>query len=794
MPLVAARTTATCSIRSACAAPPTSRRRHRRARRSRASLYVDDTEQSRSTPSQYPQDSFLTLGGPGRGHGLDAPGPPPLRDGVPARRLPDPAPRPPGHAGSTTAAPGSASSGSARRATASSTAARRGRGSGASASPATARAPRSGWSATRARDTTVARVRELERARAGSTRSCDPRLPTQCGRVRRRDDQPRVGIDLGASRDPRRRARAATGGAAAVAAAGTFDATDLDAVVATRGRRRTRSRSTRPAELSTAPHRDDEAISRKFRIARCGEIALGEQARIWVPWVTPPDPDTVPGWMQVGLRGVGTRCAPRATSRSRSTRPGCSGSSPADVPPKQDDAGRAPTRGSTSSRRTSSSRSGSTMWSHDGIDALAAALTAHQKRRRASPARAGTTIPRATAPRSGSRRTAGLSALRRAAGPARPGGAGRLRDTGREDMDVLSAVGLRTSIATIWVVAVLVALVAGSLGAIADDREPSDAGRRRRRRRRGSSPTRCAASTTAATSSSSPRRPRRPTPTRAAGASAARCAFVRVPSGGSFTLWLAAPGRVPGFGSPCSSLYSCRQGRNVIINEARWLGASPVVERGRRVAARLPAHGDEPRDRPLDRLRARGLRRAGRARAGDAAAVDLAAGLRAQLLAARLGAPLGRGRASAWRSATACRSARSSRSSRGCARCASSGWAIDPDTAAPDIVQITVDGASSFIGAPRPALTTSPPRYPGYGPAHGFDAIDPGCERPALRVRVRDEHRRRRQHRAPRLPHRRRRLAVRLGRARRQRPAHRARLRLGHRPRHARRRRRSTST
>src|SRR4051794_6144634 len=51
--------------------------------------------------------------------------------------------------------------------------------------------------------------------------------------------------------------------------------------------------------------------------------------------------------------------------------------------------------------------------------------------------------------------------------------------------------------------------------------------------------------------------------------------FVRVPSGGSFTLWLSAPGRVPGFGSPCSSLYSCRQGRNVIINEARWLGGSP---------------------------------------------------------------------------------------------------------------------------------------------------------------------------------------------------------------------------
>lgn len=52
-------------------------------------------------------------------------------------------------------------------------------------------------------------------------------------------------------------------------------------------------------------------------------------------------------------------------------------------------------------------------------------------------------------------------------------------------------------------------------------------------------------------------------------------AFRRVASGGDFTLWLAAAGRVPGFGSPCDSTYSCRVGRNVIINETRWLTASP---------------------------------------------------------------------------------------------------------------------------------------------------------------------------------------------------------------------------
>ncbi|MGI8668144.1 MAG: DUF3152 domain-containing protein [Jatrophihabitans sp.] len=52
-------------------------------------------------------------------------------------------------------------------------------------------------------------------------------------------------------------------------------------------------------------------------------------------------------------------------------------------------------------------------------------------------------------------------------------------------------------------------------------------------------------------------------------------AFRQVSSGGEFTLWLAAAGRVPGFGTICDSSYSCTVGRNVIINESRWLSASP---------------------------------------------------------------------------------------------------------------------------------------------------------------------------------------------------------------------------
>lgn len=132
-----------------------------------------------------------------------------------------------------------------------------------------------------------------------------------------------------------------------------------------------------PAQLSTAPHRDDESISRKFRTASCGEIALGQQAAIWVPWVTPVDATTVAGWMQVGfdlwasLRAGGhepIEVYPAGVFRV------LAGS----VPPRKT------TRAGLRARIDLLARSvdlpaGIEMWSHDGIDALGAALTAHQK-------------------------------------------------------------------------------------------------------------------------------------------------------------------------------------------------------------------------------------------------------------------------------------------------------------------------------------------------------------------------------------------------------------------------------
>ncbi|NRQ51405.1 DUF3152 domain-containing protein [Aeromicrobium sp. YC3-14] len=52
--------------------------------------------------------------------------------------------------------------------------------------------------------------------------------------------------------------------------------------------------------------------------------------------------------------------------------------------------------------------------------------------------------------------------------------------------------------------------------------------------------------------------------------------FKRVSKGGDFTLVLSQASKVPSFSSGCSSTYSCRVGRYVIINQTRWLKATPA--------------------------------------------------------------------------------------------------------------------------------------------------------------------------------------------------------------------------
>ena len=58
------------------------------------------------------------------------------------------------------------------------------------------------------------------------------------------------------------------------------------------------------------------------------------------------------------------------------------------------------------------------------------------------------------------------------------------------------------------------------------------------------------------------------------GWSKAGVGFKEVSSGGSFVLWRATAEQVPSFSSGCSSNYSCRVGKDVIINEERWNNAT----------------------------------------------------------------------------------------------------------------------------------------------------------------------------------------------------------------------------
>ena len=347
---------------------------------------------------------------------------------------------------------------------------------------------------------------------------------------------------------------------------------------------------------------------------------------------------------------------------------------------------------------------------------------------------------------------------------------------------LLQPMGFRTSRA-IWVAAALVALIAGSLGAIADTAtRATPAGAVGAPSRiityevrgldNGSDLESFAAQ--AAETYADPR----------GWSLGGSVAFVRVPSGGSFTLWLAAPGRVPGFGSPCSSLYSCRQGRNVIINEARWLGASPSWN----------AAGAALRD------------------------------YRHMVVNHETGHWIGFGHAGCGGpGAPAPVMQQQSISLQGCAP---NSWPLDSERHAAAAASRCRDPLRQPLRGPRAGPTLAPrgardrvgdrPRHrrARHRPDHGRRRVvvrrgagdaprrrrrvpglrtgprlqrdHPGCERAALRVRVRVEHLRRRQHRAPRLSYRRRRLTVRHGRARGQRPAHRARVRMGDRSRHAR--------
>ena len=121
---------------------------------------------------------------------------------------------------------------------------------------------------------------------------------------------------------------------------------------------------------------------------------------------------------------------------------------------------------------------------------------------------------------------------------------------------------------------------------------------------------------------------------------AAHHRFVRVPvSSGraDFTVVLSQARYLPAFSWTCSSTYSCRVGRFVIINQDRWRRGSPHFPG---TLDAVPPDGRQPRDRSLAGARPRLLRRVRPARAGHAAAVQGHARLPGEPLAARAGDPV----------------------------------------------------------------------------------------------------------------------------------------------------------
>ena len=127
-----------------------------------------------------------------------------------------------------------------------------------------------------------------------------------------------------------------------------------------------------PAAPSTAPHAGDASLSTKFQPARCAEIALGRVRRIWVPWVT-PIAGPFPTWMQVGFtlfdalreRPNVVETYPHAVFRTLAAGP---------VRPKRAADGIAARVALLEAAGVREPRL--VMWSHDGLDAVAAAVTA----------------------------------------------------------------------------------------------------------------------------------------------------------------------------------------------------------------------------------------------------------------------------------------------------------------------------------------------------------------------------------------------------------------------------------
>jgi len=182
-----------------------------------------------------------------------------------------------------------------------------------------------------------------------------------------------VGIDVGASRLH----LVALSADGEVLAGDVLPADDVEAAVAWVQRFAPgRVAVDAPSALSPGSHAGDLSLAPKFRAARCGEIALGREVGVWVPWVSPPaGTNDVAGWIRVGLRLFEALAAagldavetyPHGVFRvlARGTR----------VPAKSSSEGLS--RRVELLRRAGVAEATLPLWGHDGLDACAAALVA----------------------------------------------------------------------------------------------------------------------------------------------------------------------------------------------------------------------------------------------------------------------------------------------------------------------------------------------------------------------------------------------------------------------------------
>jgi predicted nuclease with RNAse H fold len=159
-----------------------------------------------------------------------------------------------------------------------------------------------------------------------------------------------------------------------VVAGDVFAAQDVDAVVAWVGDGVRRVAIDAPSALSVLAHAEDDSLAPKFRAARCGEIALGRDAGIWVPWVSPCEGGEVAPWIAVGLSLFAAFAAAGIEAVETYPHGVFRRLAGGRVPPKSSAEGRAQRVGLL--RAAGVREQTLPLWDHDGLDALAAALVA----------------------------------------------------------------------------------------------------------------------------------------------------------------------------------------------------------------------------------------------------------------------------------------------------------------------------------------------------------------------------------------------------------------------------------